>query len=485
MCHNGAVKLSDIDISGAISRAKAMASSEQKLPSSVSAVIELLILIVELLLVRLNINSRNSSIPPSQDPHRRDRGRTVRAESKRKVGGQPGHKGETIARVENPEKIELLYVDKRTLPRGHQYRRIEDDIRQVIDIQIKRQVTEYRAEVLEDERGKQYRATFPKEAIRPVQYGGSVKAEAVYMSVYQLLPNHRVQEFFRDQSGIELSVGTLQNFRTQAHVLLDEFEKIARHNLRESPIAHFDETGININGKLAWLHSASNDKWTLYGAHQQRGKEGIDALGVLPGFSGIACHDHWKAYFNYDTCLHVLCNAHHSRELTGIIENEGHYWAQQMQDLLGQIYVAVEKANGQLSSRAQIVYRKLYRKILAQGKIECPAAPQVAGKCGRTKQSKARNLLDRLEEFEDETLRFITNPLIPFTNNLAERDIRMTKLQQKISGCFKSIETAHIFFRTRSFLSTCIKHGLSATESLKDLFNGKLPEFVRPRALKN
>jgi transposase len=458
-----------------------MAASDKELASSVRSLIELLVLIVELLLNRLNVTSRNSSTPPSQDPHR-ERGRRVRAERKRKIGGQPGHKGETIARVENPDKVELLSVDRRRLPRGQDYRRVEDEVRQVIDIEIKRKVTEYRAEVLEDARGRRYRAEFPQGVSRPVQYGASVKMEAVYMSVYQLLPCQRVQDFFRDQAGIELSTGTLQNFRREAYARLEEFERIARINLQEATIAHFDETGININGKLAWLHSASNDQWTLYGAHGQRGKEGIDALGVLPYFSGIACHDHWKAYFNYKSCMHVLCNSHHTRELTGIIENEGHRWAQEMRDLLEQIYIAVKKANGQLSPRSQAAFRKQYREILARGKKECPVAPKISGKRGRTKQSKARNLLDRLDEFEDETLRFITNPIIPFTNNLAERDIRMTKLQQKISGCFKSLATAQIFCRTRSFLSTCIKRRLSATETLKGLFEGTLPDFVQPRA---
>jgi transposase len=481
MCHNIGVTLSEIDISGAIKRAKEITASDKKLSSSVRAVIELLVLIVELLVLRRNVNSRNSSTPPSQDPHR-ERGRKVRGERKRKPGGQPGHKGGTISRIENPDKVELLSVDRRKLPRGHEYKRVQDDVRQVIDIEIKRKVTEYRAEVLEDERGRQYRAEFPQGVTRPVQYGASVKAEAVYLSVYQLLPNHRVQDFFRDQAGIELSVGTLQNFRREAYERLEQFEKVARNNLREATIAHFDETGININGKLAWLHSASNDEWTLYGAHEQRGREGIDALGVLPYFSGIACHDHWKAYFNYTECLHVLCNSHHTRELTGIIENEGHRWAQEMRDLLQRIYAAVEKANGRLSSRSQAAFRKQYRQIIARGKRECPAAPKISGKRGRTKQSKPRNLLDRLEEFEDETLRFITNPIIPFTNNLAERDIRMTKLQQKISGCFKSLQTAQVFFRARSFLSTSVKRGLSATEALTGLFNGKIPEFIQPQA---
>lgn len=470
--------LSEINISGTLERAKEMAASDKTLPPSVRSVIELLVLIIELMLRRLNMNSRNSSVPPSRDPRRERRGKVVPGQRKRKAGGQRGHKGETIERVDNPDKVEELRIDRRTLPRGHEYIRVEDEVRQVIDIVIKRHVTEYRAEVLEDERGKQYRAEFPQGVSRPVQYGTSVKAEAVYMSAYQLVPVNRVQDFFRDQAGIELSGGTIHNFRKEAYQLLADFEDIARHKLRQEPIAHFDETGVNIGGKLSWLHSASSDKWTLYSVHEKRGKEGIDSLGVLPYFSGFACHDHWKPYFSYD-CIHVLCNSHHSRELTGVIENEGHRWAQDMKDLLERIYSAVNEAGGSLSPRSQAAYRTEYRKVLARGMKECPAAKAIPNKRGKTKQSKARNLLDRLHEYEDETLRFISNPIVPFSNNQAERDIRMTKLQQKISGCFRSVDGARYFCRARSYISTCVKNRISATEALKILFNGKLPDFVR------
>lgn len=448
-----------------------MAASDKALPSSIKSVVELLVLIIELLLRRVNINSRNSSVSPSQDPHRTRGKKRVGSEpiKKRKTGGQVGHKGTTIQRVANPDHIEPLLIDRRTLPRGHEYRRIEDDVRQVIDIVITRKVTEYQAEVLEDENGKQYRASFPPGVTRPVQYGASVKAEAVYMSAYQLLPFERVQGFFQEQAGIELSQGTLHNVCQETYDLLARFEEIARLQLRGAAIAHFDETGVNIAGKLSWLHSASNDQWTLYGAHAKRGKEGIESLGIFPYFSGIACHDHWKPYFKYD-CIHVLCNAHHTRELTGVVENEGHAWACEMKTFLEQVHIAVNKADGKLSQRSQCAYRKQYRAIITKGKKECPLVEPTPNKRGRTMQSKARNLLDRLSNFEDETLRFITNPIVPFTNNQAERDIRMTKLQQKISGCFKSLHTAQIFCRIRSYISTCIKHGISATDALKSLY---------------
>jgi len=480
-----AMTISEIDVSGALERAKRMAAADKRLPAAVRSLIELLVVIIELLLGRLNVNSRNSSVPPSQDPQRSRAGKISGVEKdRRKVGGQRGHAGSTIKQVANPDIVENLRVNRQKLPRGHRYKRVKDDIRQVIDIVITRKVTEYRAEVLEDEQGRQYRAEFPEGVTRPVQYGTSVKAAAVYMSVYQLLPYNRVQDFFRDQAGIEISSGTLCNFAEESYHLLEGFEEIARVRLVQAPIAHFDETGVNIAGKLAWLHSASSAEWTLYGVHAKRGRDGINALGVLPAFTGIACHDHWKPYFGYEDCIHVLCNAHHARELQGVIENEGHAWAQDMKDLLEQTNAAVNAAGGRLSLRAQAACRRKYRKIIARAQKKCPNAKPVPNKRGITKQSKARNLLDRLQAFEDETLRFITNPIIPFSNNQAERDIRMTKVQQKISGCFRSLKGAKIFSRIRSYLSSSIKHGLSATDALKALINGSPPSFALKSAPK-
>ena len=477
MCHKRRVTLSDADINGALQRAKELASGDKALSASVRAVLGLLVLIIELLLQRVKVNSHNSSVPPSQDPYRKARGRKVAgAVKRRKPGGQAGHKGETIERIANPDQIEVLTIDRRTLPRGHEYTRVDDEVRQVINLSITRNVTEYRAEVVEDENGKQYRAEFPAGIIRPVQYGASVKAEAVYLSSYQLLPLNRVHDFFRDQAGIEISEGTLHNFRQDAYQRLEKFEEIARRRLIGAPIAHFDETGVNIAGKLAWLHSASSDKWTLYGVHGKRGQEGIDSLGVLPLFSGIACHDHWKPYFSYD-CIHALCNAHHARELNGVIDNEGYAWAHKMKKLIERIHAAVNEAGGSLTPRAQNAFRKQYREILAKGEKECPSNKGIPHRRGRTKQSKPRNLLDRLRNFEDETLRFITSPIVPFSNNQAERDIRMTKLQQKTSGCFRPVQGAEIFARVRSYLSTCIKHGIPATGALTSLFNDTLPDF--------
>ena len=204
----------------------------------------------------------------------------------------------------------------------------------------------------------------------------------------------------------------------------------------------------------------------------------MEALGILPNFDGVLCHDHWKPYYKYD-CDHALCNAHHIRELTCAFEQYEQKWAKSMQDLLEEINVKTIKASGCLSEKQQDAYRLKYRKLLAEADVECPPPKdkRKKGQRGRIKKSKPRNLLERLRDYEADTLRFMTSIEVPFTNNQGERDIRMTKVQQKISGCFRSMNGAQIFCRVRSYLSTCKKHGISATTALALLFEGKLPDF--------
>jgi transposase len=299
------------------------------------------------------------------------------------------------------------------------------------------------------------------------------------MSQQQLVPYDRVRDYFADQCGIPISTGSLFNFNRQAFELLEEYETIAKRYLIERPMLHADETGINNNSKLFWLHSVSDDEWTLFFPHEKRGIEAIKAMGVLEHFHGILCHDHWKPYFQLD-CSHALCNAHHLRELEFAAEHDDYRWAKKMQKLLLEIDAATTKAGGCLTQRVAKSFRSRYRNILTRGDKECPPpTPRKAnGKRGRQAKTKARNLLERLRAYEEETLRFMTDKIVPFTNNQGENDIRMTKVQQKISGCFRSIEGAQIFCRTRGYLSTCTKHGVSPTDALQILFDGRLPEFV-------
>ena len=217
----------------------------------------------------------------------------------------------------------------------------------------------------------------------------------------------------------------------------------------------------------------------------QNGHDGItlktvamNEMGVLPDFEGILCHDHWKPYYTYD-CTHALCNAHHLRELERAWEQDEQKWAKQMKTLLEEINSEVLDAGGVLDIKKSREFRESYKKLLKLADIECPEPPpKKKGKRGRVKKSKSRNLLERLRDFEDDVLRFMETDYVPFTNNLGERDIRMTKVQQKISGCFRSIGGAQIFCRVRSYLSTCRKHGVSSSHALACLFKGTLPDFL-------
>jgi len=430
---------------------------------------------------RLSLTSRNSSKPPSTDRFNKDdkSGNDNQNQGKnRKPGGQPGRIGTTLQKVDDPDEIEILEVDQATLPPGN-YQEVGFEIRQVFDIDIRRLVTEYRAQVLEDQFGKRFTAPFPMKVTKAVQYGNGVKAQAVYLSQYQLIPYQRVQEQFQDQFQLPISVGALFEFNQQAYALLEQFELNLIAKMLLSPVLHADETGINIGGKNHWLHCISNTQWTLYYAHAKRGAEAMISKNVLPRFTGILCHDHWKPYFQLH-CLHALCNAHHLRELTFAEEQDQQTWAKHMRELLIEIEQVVKSHGGALPEAEAINYTEQYRALLKQAELECPPPEQQKkpGQRGRVKRSKSRNLLERLLNYEQETLRFMTDNRVPFTNNQGENDIRMTKVHQKISGCFRSQEGADIFCRIRSYLSTCRKNNVSASEALNLLFNGKLPEFI-------
>jgi transposase len=470
------VTVGKINITNALKNAEAMLRDDQSLSPQMRAMVELLIVIISLLAAKLGINSKNSSTPPSQDPKRPRGSKRKTKGKKRKPGGQKGHDGTTLEKVANPDHIETLEIDRRTLPHGT-YTPKGFDARQVIDIEITSNVTEYRAEILEDEAGNQFVAEFPLGVTRPVQYGASLKAHSVYMSQFQLLPYDRIRDYFADQCNIPLSAGSIFNFNKEAHAFLETFESIAKEQLLKQSVLNADETGINVNGKTLWLHTLGNDLWTVFFPHQRRGGEAMRAMGVLKDFHGTLCHDHWKPYFNFP-CLHALCNAHHLRELEWAWDQDNQKWAKKMKALLLEINEAVDAAGGKLTNKQAMQFRSRYRNILTRGARECPAPSRVKNKPGRTAKSKSRNLLERLRDFETETLRFMTDKQVPFTNNQGENDIRMTKVQQKISGCFRSFEGAQIFCRIRGYLSTCRKQGVAPTKALELLFSRKMPDFI-------
>jgi len=467
--------IQNISVEATIERVKKLIAEEKEMSPALKASLEVLLLLVPLLVNQLGLNSKNSSKPPSTDPNRQKK---PRGKDGRKPGGQKGRSGTTLSPVPDPDEIKVLPVDRSALPRGR-YQESGYEARQVIDLNISRVVTEYRAEILKDQQGNRYVAPFPEGITRPVQYGNSVKVNSVYMSQYQLIPYNRIEDHFLEQLRIPVSGGSIFNFNQEAYERLEDFDQWVRIQLAMSAVLHVDETGVNIGGKRNWLHSASNDKWTSFFPHAKRGTEAMDAMGILPTFRGILCHDHWKPYFKYGA-FHALCNAHHLRELESAFEQDKQQWAAKMSDLLKEINKAVLDSGGVLPAPESKRYRKRYRKLLSEADKECPAPKETQrqGSRGKIPRSKARNLLERLRDYDNDVLRFMDEPEVPFSNNQAENDIRMTKVQQKISGCFRSWDGALIFCRIRSYLSTCRKQGITATEALTLLFEGKLPAFM-------
>jgi len=324
------LKIDSIDIEKALDKATKLIEQEKDLSSSLQVALEVLLLLVKLLLDRKTLNSKNSSKPPSSDPNRL---KPTRKKSTKKSGAQTGHVGKTLEKVDDPDFIEMLRFDRRSLPKG-QYHQVGFETRQVFDIDISRVITEYQAQILEDEKGHRFVATFPDGVTKSVQYGNQIKAHAVYLSQFQLLPYKRIQDYFADQLRIPLSEGSLYNFNVQAFAKLADFEQLSKDRLAQADAAHADETGININGQRQWLHCASNLQWTHYFPHEKRGKEAMDEINILPRFKGILCHDHWKPYYRYLQMNHALCNAHHLRELTRAWEQDGMSWARDMDLLL-------------------------------------------------------------------------------------------------------------------------------------------------------
>ncbi len=470
------MKIDTLEVEPTLDKVKKQVEEEKNLSPALRASLELLLTLVTLLLNRLGLNSRNSSKPPSSDPNRKK----TRSNGNNKPGARQGHTGHHLALVDDPDQVELLQVDRATLPGDGHFQCVGHERRQVFDIRMSRVVTEYQAEILEDERGRRVIAPFPDQVKVKTQYASGVKIHSVYMSNFQLLPYKRVEEHFADQFGISLSAGSACNFNQEVYEKLAPFEDWVKRALSTAPLLHADETGINIGGKRQWLHVVCSATLTLLAPHDKRGGDAMAAMDVLPEYTGTLVHDHWKPYYQLP-CDHALCNAHHLRELERAWEQDKQQWAQQLQALLLEINKAVDTAGGALNTRQADAFRERYRRLLEVAQTECPPPDESQrhkGQRGRLKRSKSRSLLERVLQFEEDVLRFMVEQDVPFTNNQGERDLRMSKVQQKISGCFRSELGAKIFARIRSYLSTCRKNGVSSDEALRLLYEGRWPKFM-------
>lgn len=427
---------------------------------------------------RLGKDSHNSSKPPSSDGFPK-KPVSLRPSTGRKPGAQKGHPGKNLPWKETPDVV-VEHLPTHCADCGHSLAGVTSfptHSRQVVDLPpLALVTTQHRVHTVSCPHCQHPTcAAFPPEATQPVQYGPRLKALAVTLLTYHLLPYQRIASLLADLFGASFSQGSLFACQQSASTRLEETLAGIRQGLQGSPVAHFDETGLRVEGTLHWLHSASTATLTYYACHRRRGKEGMDAAGILPSFSGRAMHDGWRSYHDY-SCPHSWCNAHHLRELTALFEQDKQDWAERMRRLLVEGKRAVEVATEQGQSRlkddqiADLVAR--YRQVLAEGLSANPPPEPVPGKRGRPKQSRSRNLLLRLQQGEAETLGFLFDFAIPFDNNLAERDIRMVKVQQKVSGSFRREAGAEAFCRVRSYLSTMRKQGHSVLSALEHVFRG-------------
>jgi len=436
-------------------------------------------------LAHLMKNSQNSSMPPSTD--RRKRTRSLREKSGKKVGGQVGHPGATLGFIERPDRL-IIYASEACYLCGSSLDECEvtgSERRQVHDLPPqKMEVTEHQAQTKVCHRcGAQNKAQFPAGVNAPVQYGEEVRSVAAYLLGYQLLPYERCAEAMGDLFGCHLSPGTLATRLTQCAGELIGAEMLIKEGLRKSAVVGVDETNLRVDQRQDWVHVSATDKLTLLVHDQRRGTPAIESIGILPQYKGVAVHDGFSSYDQYKQCRHGQCNAHILRELNYVIETSKPAWAKEMKALLLEIKAAVDKAResgrkrlplsqnhrflreyGEIIGQAEKLYGTLKRK---KGRMKKPQAAE------SPIRAAARKLACRLGEKREEILLFMQDFSVPFDNNQSERDLRMMKVKQKISGCFRTGKGAEEFCRLRSYVSTMQKQGRSVMETIRSVFAGK------------
>jgi len=428
---------------------------------------------------RLNQNSSNSSKPPSSDGYSKPVPKSQRKKSGKKPGGQHNHQGHGKSMADKVTETVLITPDAcpccgENLENvaGH-----KTDTHYVMEMPpITVNVIEY----INEEKtcptcGKHIAIEFPYEAKATQQYGPNLKAFIVLLAETGMVAMKRLVEILDAVSGIKISSGTIVNTIEKCAKSLEKPVETIKEAIKTAEVGHFDETGMRSQGILKWLHTASTVRLTYLEMNRKRGKEALDDIGILSDFKGTAVHDCYASYWNYD-CVHSLCNAHLLRELIFIDETTGQRWAKEMIKLIFEIKNAVEinRDYGMtfLLKDELTEYIKKYKKIVKEGLKENPEQSKPEGRRGRAKQTKARLLLLRLYEHKDKYLRFANDFNCPFTNNLAERDIRVAKIKQKVSGCFRSDKGERGFATIYSFIQTLKKNGISVYDELAKVFKG-------------
>ena len=429
---------------------------------------------------RVGRTPRNSSMPPSAEglskppANRAER----RAQKKRRPGKQPGDEGHHLAQVPDPDEV-ISHRPTRCAACEAELAEAEVvsvETRQVFEVpRTRTYVTEHQLVKLRCSCGCETKAPAPPEATAPACYGPGVRALAVYLSVYQHVPYDRLAEIFADVLSMPVSVGAIKAMVAEAGGGLGLFLDVVADLLKDAPAVHFDETGGRVEGSLHWIHVASSSLYTLLSCHKRRGRAAMDDVGVIAKMTGVAVHDGWKPYRSYDV-VHALCNAHHIRELAGVVEHFDQDWADEMIDLLLDAKEATEsamaKGHKHLDATTLHSIRVRYGQLVSKG-WAANEEPSTAN-ASKWYANSAANLLERLDTYRDDVLRFTTDFNVPFDNNQGERDIRMVKLQQKISGSWRTKAGADHFCAIRSYVSTMKKHGYDVLAGLHQLFKGRV-----------
>ena len=445
---------------------------------------------------RLGIDSQTSSKPPSSDGLKKKnthRTRSLRSKSQRPTGGQKGHQGQTLKQVSEPDKI--INHSAPDCCSGCGCDVINEKVlsvfkRQVFDIPEPRiEVTEHRVEVKQCPRAflsggnlrrvapqcqQKIQGSFPEEVKAPVQYGVRIKAVSAYLQHQHFIPEDRLSEALMDLYGCPMSTGTIANTSKFLGQKLSGIVEQLAAAVKAAPVKHLDETGFRIAGKTQWLHVVSTATATWYRPAAQR-----KDLEPLEGMTGRVIHDHWKSYFKLEGVSHGLCNAHHLRELKALEEIEQESWAKSMKQLLNLANKYRHRYPETIPKPILIRLSELYESILHRGLDFHESLPPLTRNSnrGRVKRRVGHNLLLRLKDYASDVLRFLNEPDVPFTNNQAERDLRMMKCKQKISGCFRSFDNALNFANIRSVLSTARKRNLNLLDVLIQALSDELPIF--------
>jgi len=420
---------------------------------------------------RLALNSRNSGKPPSTDGLDKPAPKSLRKKTGRKPGGQPGHPGRSLQPIAQPDHTIVHLLDRCPCGKcpGRSLRQepvLDYEKRQVFELPAQPlAVTEHQAEIKQCPiSGDLVTAAFPPRVNAAAQYGSRFRALLLYFSNQQFIPYHRLAQLCEDLYGQPLSEATIVAGNERAYANLQLYEETVKIQLPQAPVNHCDESGLRVAGQLYWLHVVSNAHLTFYGVHPKRGSQAMDDLDIIPHCKNWIVHDHFKAYFTYEDCLHALCNQHHLRELKFLWEEHQEAWADELSGFLLES-LQRRKLAGAPDEQAFKKILARYHAILAKARLHHPG--------NQGAQSKAANLLDRLEDYDLSVLAFLCDPEVPFTNNQGERDLRMEKVRQKISGCFRTLHGAKVFARIRGYISTCRKQGRNLLEELENAILGK------------